>query len=271
MTTAYQFNRAEMKAGRLTPLHVETLLARYGKIAAWNPIHVATFQRENGLVADGKAGPATRAVLELLAGKLPGSPEDGLPELIVDRHGWLSGEGVTVIPMHASWRYSRLKSDGSVPLAIVAHYSATPHGTAVNMANRRKVARDTQPTEVDGDPEDRAASWHFSIEGDGSIVQMASCMVGTWHAGGPSAKPIPGVGAANRYAVGIELIGDGSAFPEPQVAAACRLWRALVAAYRIPKALAMVGHSELDPTRKRDPGALWTASHAPRVLAAAGF
>lgn len=266
--TANEYNR-----GRFTSAHVAELTRRFPN-ALGTSAAVELFQREQGLPTDGMFGPTTRAVLELLAGREAGrAPEEAtiaritlvaapLAPLTVDVAGWLMGAGVERIAMDPSWHYARLNSDGSVPLAIVAHYSATDHGTARAMAKNRARAR----TDAD-----RAASWHLSIEGDGSIVQMASCMVGTWHAGGGSAKPIPGVGPANRFSVGIELIGDGSAFPDAQVTAACRVWRALCLAYRIPRARAMVTHAELDPTRKRDPGPLWMGTYAPRVLAAAGL
>lgn len=261
--TARDYNAGRLASGAFTPDHVTELVRR--------------FQRDNDLTADGMAGPKTLAMIELLTGREPG----GIPlalvtpvmalGLDVDGEGWLVGEGVTHIPMHPSWRYSALKTPKSEPLAIVAHYSATDHGSAMNMAVRRTHPRDTQPTEVDGDPEDRAASWHISIEGDGSIIQMASCKVGCWHAGGPTSQPIPHVGAANRTAVGIELIGDGSVFPAAQVESAKRVWCAIVKAYHLTRGTAMVGHSQLDPSRKRDPGPVWWKLHASDVLAAAGL
>jgi hypothetical protein len=260
---ARDYNEARLKIGWITPDHVTELVRR--------------FQAANELDADGMAGPKTIALLELLAGRTAGdvkltvvtSPRSAarveapqLARLEVDSNGWLVGDGVTRIATHPSRYYPRLSTDGSEPRAIVAHYTATAHGTAVNMAKRLAVKMSK---------DDRAASWHVSIEGDGSIIQQAPFKVGCWHAGGPTAKPIPGLGSANRTSVGIELVGDGSAFPEPQVIAACRVWAALVAAYRIPRDRAMVTHQELDPTRKRDPGALWMKTYAPRVLSAAGL
>lgn len=284
------YNATEFANSRLKRKHVVELLRRAGqdesKPGRVTPseltVLVERFQAEQNLHVDGKAGPVTRAMIELLAGRVKGDIKlvavqsaRSAPEvaaacgLEVSTDGWLQGEGVTRIAMHPSWHYARLKTDGSEPAAIVAHYSATPHGTALAMAKRRAVKIDLDSN--DGDGVDRQASWHVSIEGDGSIVQMASFKVGCWHAGGATAKPIPGLGAANHYSVGIELIGDGSSFPEAQVAAAKRVWRALVAAYRIPRDRAMIGHSWIDPTRKRDPGPVWTAEHADDVLRAAGL
>jgi len=165
---------------------------------------------------------------------------------IVD--GWLTF--ATRVEMHPSWRYSTQTQ----PRAIVAHYTATDPGTAMNMAKRR-----TKPRAKD----DRAASWHISIEADGTVIQMAPLTAQCWHAGGGL---IRGAGMANRVSVGIELVGHGKTFPPAQVEAACIVWRAIVTEYGITRELAMVEHSKLDPDRRRDPGPVWMANHAPAVL-----
>lgn len=188
-------------------------------------------------------------------GALPsGFPDEWqvVPDLLVNEDGWLEGAGVERIPMHPSWGYRRLSTPTGDPLAIVAHYSATEFKTARNMANRRTVQRTAK---------DRAASWHISVEGDGSIVQMASCEAGTWHAGGT----IKGLGSGNRVSVGIELIGWGKAFPQAQVLSAARVWRAIVQSYGIQRRWAMVPHSAVH-SGKNDPGPVWAKEHAENVL-----
>jgi len=177
-----------------------------------------------------------------------------LPALHVNEDGWLVGDGVQHFPMHQSWRYAKLSTPHGDPLAIVAHTSATNPGTARNMAKRRIAPRTT---------EDRAASWHISVEADGSVIQMASCEVGTWHAAGQ----IKGVGPANRVSVGIELIGwEKGPWPEAQIQGACRVWRAIVQSYGIKRQFAMVPHAVIDPDRRSDPGKVWMTQHAERVL-----
>lgn len=180
------------------------------------------------------------------------------PDEPVVENAWLTF--AKRIEMHPSWRYASLRTPGSKPLAIVAHYTATDPGTAISMAKRR-----TKPRTKD----DRAASWHLSIEADGTVVQMAPLTVGCWHAGSNTAKKIPGVGWANRTAIGVELVGYGKEFPPAQVEAACRVWRAIVREYSIPREHAMITHQSIDPTRKADPGRVWMGEHAPRVLDAA--
>lgn len=186
----------------------------------------------------------------------PGFPDEWqlLPALHVNEDGWLEGEGVQYAPMHSSWRYAKLSTPHGDPLAIVAHTSATNPGTARGMAKRRTVPKTK---------DDRPASWHISVEADGSVIQMASCEVGTWHAAGQ----IKGAGPANRVSVGIELIGwEKGPWPEAQVQGACRVWRAIVQSYGIKRGLAMVPHAVIDPDRRSDPGKPWMRDHAERVL-----
>ena len=139
----------------------------------------------------------------------------------------------------------------------MAHYTATDPGTAVAMAKNRQRART---------PADRAASWHLTIDADGSVVQMITLNRVAWHAGSDTAKPIPGVGSANNNSIGIELVGRGDVFPSSQVAAACKVWRAIVRAYGIQREHAMITHQSIDPTRRSDPGPVWTSQHAGMVL-----
>lgn len=201
-----------------------------------------------------------RRVRAMFPGGMPtGFPDEWqlLPSLLVDADGWLVGDGVTRIPMHPNWRYSSLLTPGSRPTAVVWHYTATDAGTAEGMARRR-----TQPRRDD----DRAASWHLSIETYGGIVQMAPLTVGTWHAGSSTARRIKGLDAwANRCAVGIELVGHGKAFPQAQVIDAARVLAAIVDAYGVDRRYAGVTHAELDPGRRSDPGPVWRDKHRAHV------
>ena len=166
--------------------------------------------------------------------------------------------GVTRIPAHSSW------SDGPLihgkPLGIVAHFTDTGPGTSTVMAHNRARAFQTG---------DRAASWHITIDTDGSVVQMIPLDHVAWHAGGPTARPVPGIGSANHNTNGIELVGDGSVFTAPQVTTACAVWRAIVRHYGIPREHAMITHQSIDPERRDDPGPIWMGQHAPVVLSAA--
>lgn len=237
MSDPVRFNHYELVAKLVTDEHVTELT----RIA----------QERFGLEVDGKCGPKTRAALEASAAKR--ATPAAQTSLGITVSGWLQGDRVRRIPADPSWFYRRLATKSGQPEAIVAHYTATDPGTAIVMANHR-----TTPIK----PGDRAASWHVSIEADGSLVQMIPFLAGAWHC----SKPIPGRGAANRCSVGIELVGHGEAFPEAQVASARAVWRALVQTYPITRQRAMYQHSELDPERRSDPGPVWMSAHAQGVL-----
>lgn len=232
MTTPDDYNATQLRTGALAPSHLTTLV-RY-------------WQTGHGLDADGLAGPRTITSLAPVGA------------LAIDAAGWLSGPGVTVIAAHTSWYGAELVH--ATPAGIVAHTTDTDPGTALTMAKRR-----TRKFGVD--PDDRAVSWHLSIETDGAIVQMVPMTHTAWHAGGPTAQPVPGLGAANYRTVGIELVGWGKTFPAAQVAAARTVWRALIGRYGIAREHAMITHQSIDPTSREDPGPVWTGQHAADVLA----
>ncbi len=195
--------------------------------------------------------------LRTIFGPLPtGFPDEWqlTPVLHVNGDGWLEGDGVQLVPAHASWFYPKLSTPTGDPRAIVWHVSATNPGTARTMAKHRVVPRR---------PEDRAASWHISIEADGGVTQMVSLEAGAWHA----LNGIKGVGPANRTSASVELVGwERGPFPELQVIGACRVARAIVRSYGIPRELANVAHADIDPGRRSDPGKLWLREHAPNVM-----
>lgn len=230
MTSAAEYNAAQLASGALAVDQV-TELVRF-------------WQLGHGLEADGKAGPNTLASI------------GNDPIRIVN--GWLVGPRVTRADADPSWFGGSIY--GGMPGGIVAHFTDTGPGTAVNMAKRRQRIFGT-------DPDDRAASWHVTIETDGSIVQMIPFGRVAWHAGSSTAVQIPGLGWANNTTAGIELVGLGDAFPDAQVAAAKLVWRALVRAYGIRRKFAMVTHQSIDPTRRDDPGPVWMGQHADSVLA----
>jgi len=232
ITDPDSYNASQLAGHALLPSHITTLV-RY-------------WQAGHGLEADGLAGPRTITSLAPVGA------------VRIDADGWLSGPGVTVIAAHPSWYGAELVH--ATPAGIVAHYTATDPGTAIAMAHRR--AR-----KFGLDPADRAASWHISIEADGAIVQMVPLTHTAWHAGGPNAHPVPGLGHANYTTVGIELVGWGKAFPAAQVAAARTVWRAIVQRYGISRAYAMITHQSIDPVDREDPGPVWMGQHAAGVLA----
>jgi len=92
-------------------------------------------------------------------------------------------------------------------------------------------------------------SAHFLIRRSGELLQFVPCRRRAWHAGVSSWKGRP---SCNDYSVGIELEGtDDVPFEDAQYARLAELTRVLSMRYRIT---GMVGHSDVSPGRKTDPG-----------------
>jgi AmpD protein len=107
-------------------------------------------------------------------------------------------------------------------------------------------------------------SSHFFIRRDGTLVQFVPCRKRAWHAGTSSWRGRP---ACNDYSVGIELEGtDDRAYAAPQYAMLARVAKALCGRYPIRD---MVGHSDVAPGRKTDPGPAFDWPRLGRLLGAA--
>jgi len=99
---------------------------------------------------------------------------------------------------------------------------------------------------------DRKVSAHVLIRRDGSLTQYVPFHLRAWHAG---ASSYAGRSACNDFSVGIELEGaDDVAYEGAQYASAASLIAALCAAYPTLSTRHLVGHSDIAPGRKTDPG-----------------
>ena len=95
-------------------------------------------------------------------------------------------------------------------------------------------------------------SSHLLIRRDGEIVQFVPFHLRAWHAG---VSQYQGREACNDFSIGIELEGtDDVPYEAGQYAAAAEAIRALLAAYPELEADRIVGHSDIAPGRKTDPG-----------------
>jgi AmpD protein len=92
-------------------------------------------------------------------------------------------------------------------------------------------------------------SAHFFIRRNGALIQFVPCGLRAWHAG---ASNWQGRECCNDFSIGIELEGsDELPFSDAQYATLVPLVKRLRQAYPIR---AVVGHSEIAPGRKTDPG-----------------
>lgn len=107
-------------------------------------------------------------------------------------------------------------------------------------------------------------SAHYMISEDGKVFQLVQDSKRAWHAG---AGRWQGVDDINSVSIGIELDNDGQeAFPGAQIEALIALLADLSSRYALQPS-AVIGHGDMAPTRKRDPGILFPW----RRLAEAGF
>jgi N-acetyl-anhydromuramoyl-L-alanine amidase len=103
-------------------------------------------------------------------------------------------------------------------------------------------------------------SSHLLIRRDAELVQYVPFMRRAWHAG---ASCWQGRDRCNDYSIGIELEGtDDEAYESAQYAMLARVIVALCRAYESLSPERVVGHSDVAPGRKSDPG---TAFDWPRL------
>ena len=102
------------------------------------------------------------------------------------------------------------------------------------------------------DPQAKVSA-HYVVDEDGACHQLVDEQQRAWHAG---AAYWAGITDINSCSIGIELVNGGHAFglpdfPEAQMAAVEALCAALAQKYNIRHVL---GHSDIAPARKKDPG-----------------
>jgi N-acetylmuramoyl-L-alanine amidase len=107
-------------------------------------------------------------------------------------------------------------------------------------------------------------SSHYVISDDGKVVQMLNDYLRAWHAGNGSWGRNTDINSAS---IGIELDNNGiEPFSEAQISSLIALLIKLKKDYNIP-AQNFIGHSDIAPTRKKDPSALFPW----KILAQKGF
>ncbi len=123
------------------------------------------------------------------------------------------------------------------PSLIVLHYTAMASCAA---ARTRLCA-----------PEHEVSA-HWLISQTGEAEQLVDEAMRAWHAGAGSWC---GQDDINSHSIGIELANTGAQpFAEPQMAALEHLLREIMARWSIDRT-AVIGHSDMAPERKSDPGA----------------
>jgi N-acetylmuramoyl-L-alanine amidase len=107
------------------------------------------------------------------------------------------------------------------------------------------------------DPEAKVSA-HYCIEEDGRIWRLVPEERRAWHAGLSSWR---GLSDINSRSIGVELVNPGHEFgyrpfPDPQMESLLELARDILARRPIPSGQ-VLGHSDVAPLRKCDPGELF--------------
>ena len=138
------------------------------------------------------------------------------------------------------------------PDMIVLHYTGMATGEAALERLRDPAAR---------------VSAHYLVEEDGRVFRLVAEERRAWHAGVSFWK---GEQNLNGASIGIEIVNPGHewgyrAFPDAQIAAVIALLADIRSRWSVPDGR-ILGHSDIAPARKDDPGELFPWAR----LAAAG-
>jgi N-acetylmuramoyl-L-alanine amidase len=132
-------------------------------------------------------------------------------------------------------------NDRRLPLSmLVLHYTGMETGEAA-------IERLCDP--------EFSVSAHYVVEEDGRVFQLVSEDKRAWHAGKGVWR---GCSEINSASIGIEIVNGGHDFglpdfPDAQIEAVLTLSQGILARHPI-KACDVIGHSDLAPDRKQDPG-----------------
>lgn len=142
------------------------------------------------------------------------------------------------------WRPSPNFDERVLPIRfIILHYTGMKDGDD-------PVAWMTSP--------EAQVSAHYFVDAAGTMVQMVEETDRAWHAGRSRYRDITDINSAS---IGIEIANPGHEwgyrpFPAAQMHNVIRLVATLSVRHRIDRA-DVIGHSDIAPTRKEDPGELF--------------
>ena len=131
-----------------------------------------------------------------------------------------------------------------------------PDGVPIDMLILHYTGMQSAQDAIDRlrDPVARVSS-HYVVDEDGSVLSLVPEEKRAWHAGVSYWR---GHSELNARSIGIEIVNPGHEwgyrdFPALQMAVVCDLCLAILARHPIP-ARNVVGHSDVAPDRKQDPG-----------------
>ena len=175
----------------------------------------------------------------------PPSGRDGSPSLRIDAAGLAAGARQIPSPNVDD------RPPGTEITLLVVHNISLPPGV---FGGDDVVRLFTNTLDSSSHPAYEAlrglrVSAHFFVRRSGEVIQFAPCGRRAWHAGESSWH---GRSRCNDFSIGVELEGaDAVSYADVQYERLARLARALGRRYPIAE---IVGHSDIAPARKSDPG-----------------
>ncbi len=145
---------------------------------------------------------------------------------------------------------------GCVPDTIIIHCISLPPGQfgGDEIIELFTNQLDWQAHEYFQTIEGAKVSAHVLIRRDGELIQFVEFDKRAWHAGESCFKDRD---KCNDFSIGIELEGtEDTAFTDAQYTALVSLTKILISEYNIPQSN-IIGHSDVAPGRKTDPGPLF--------------
>lgn len=165
--------------------------------------------------------------------------------VLVDSDGWMTDVAQVVSPNQDE------RPKGSIVRLLVIHAISLPPGEfgGSGIINLFLNRLDPESHPYYREISHLKVSAHFLVRRDGTAIQFVSGLRRAWHAGVSVWNEL---GCCNDFSIGIELEGcDDSPFEPAQYAALNELIECLCGTYPIE---AVVGHGDIAPGRKTDPG-----------------
>jgi N-acetyl-anhydromuramoyl-L-alanine amidase len=187
----------------------------------------------------------------------------GVDIVIIDgASGWIEGVRRVDSPNHDD------RPNAEDLALIVVHGISLPPGEFGGAWIDRLFCNDLPP---DADPyfatiQGLKVSAHVLVDRAGTLTQFVPFGRRAWHAG---VSEFRGRSACNDFSIGIELEGaDDVPYTDAQYDALAALIKALRRAYPKLRGTEVVGHSDIAPGRKTDPGPAFDWQRLTRLLGA---
>ncbi|HKV16647.1 MAG TPA: N-acetylmuramoyl-L-alanine amidase [Reyranella sp.] len=132
------------------------------------------------------------------------------------------------------------RPDGTAVDILVLHYTELPLQESLEI--------------LSDDKREKRVSAHYVLAEDGTVYRLVPEEHVAWHAGRSHWR---GREALNATSIGIEIVnlhGDRHDYPQSQIAALIELCRGIVTRHPAIVPQNVVGHSDIAPKRKIDPG-----------------